>query len=97
MADTELRTGSSQSGSPPPEEPDPGAPEAPRRSLRRMVTIVFLVFFAVVVYAFGYEVTDVNLDEIKSETRRTQLVRRLETTATPTGMSGVMMQSCVTR
>ena len=39
--------------------------------------------FGVIVYAYGFDVTNVNLDEIKSETRQTQLVRVLRALARP--------------
>ena len=57
--------------------------EVPRRRGRRAVLMALGIFAAVVVYAYGFEVTDVNLDEIESETRQTQLVRVIRDLARP--------------
>ena len=58
-------------------------PVAPKRGLRRTVLLILAIVFGVVVYAYGFDVTNVNLDEIKSETRQTQLVRVLRALARP--------------
>lgn len=62
---------------------DQDTPVSKRRSLRRSVVLALIIIAGVVVYAYGYEVTDVNLDEIRSETRRTQLVRVIRDLARP--------------
>jgi len=59
------------------------AGKPPRRSLRRSLFLAVVIIVGVVIYAFGYEVTDVNLDEIRSETRRTQLIRVIRDLARP--------------
>jgi len=58
-------------------------PVTPKRGLKRMVLLILAIVFGVVVYAYGFDVTNVNLDEIKSETRQTQLVRVLRALARP--------------
>jgi len=58
-------------------------PLEPKRGLRRTVLFILAMVFGVIVYAYGFDVTDVNLDEIKSETRQTQLVRVLRSLARP--------------
>ena len=65
----------------PSSEPDVEKPR--RRSARRSLLLALIIILGVVVYAFGYEVTDVQLDEIRSETRRTQLVRVIRDLARP--------------
>lgn len=69
-----------------PSSRDPQAPPEPtkrRRSFRRSLVIGALVVGAVITYAYGYQVTDVNLDEIRSETRRSQLVNVIRDLARP--------------
>jgi phosphonate ABC transporter permease subunit PhnE len=66
---------------PPPEEGDGKAPA--KRSPWRWLFIIGAIFVAVVVYAYAFEKTDVDLDEIQSETRQTQLVRILRSLARP--------------
>ncbi len=65
----------------PDETTEAGRPR--RRGFRRSLSLVLIIFAGVIIYAFGYEVTDVNLDEIRSETRRTQLVRVIRDLARP--------------
>ena len=55
----------------------------PKRRWRRILFITLAIAFAVLVYAYGFEKTDVDLDEIQSETRQTQLVRILRALARP--------------
>lgn len=75
MADTEVR---------PIENGEPSEPgQRPRRSGRRSLFLALIIIFGTMIYAFGYEVTDVDLDEIRSETRRTQLVRVIRELARP--------------
>ena len=68
---------------PPTADTLPEAAKPPRRSGRRSLWLALMIIAGVVIYAYGYEVTDVNLDEIRSETRRTQLVRVLRELARP--------------
>ncbi|MGH2523435.1 MAG: hypothetical protein ACRDH2_13105, partial [Anaerolineales bacterium] len=49
----------------------------------RTLTIILLVLAAVLVYAYGFEVTQVNLDEIQSQDRQTRLVRIIRALAQP--------------
>jgi ABC-type phosphate/phosphonate transport system permease subunit len=49
----------------------------------RSLTIILLVLAAVLVYAYGFEVTQVNLDEIQSQDRQTRLVRIIRALAQP--------------
>ena len=58
-------------------------PLEPKRGLKRTVLFILAMVFGVIVYAYGFDVTKVNLDEIKSETRQTQLVRVLRSLARP--------------
>ncbi len=58
-------------------------PVTPKRGFKRTVLLILAMVFGVIVYAYGFAVTDVNLDEIKSETRQTQLVRVLRALARP--------------
>lgn len=55
--------------------------DKPRPS--RSLWVAIGVVLAVVIYAYGFEVTRVNLDEITSETRQQQLVRVLRDLARP--------------
>ena len=50
---------------------------------RRAILFGLAIIAAVVVYAYGFEVTDVNLDEIRSETRQAQLLRVIRGLARP--------------
>lgn len=54
-----------------------------KRSKRRGIFIFVVVLVSIIVYAFAFDTTDVNLDEIKSESRRAQLVRVLRQLARP--------------
>ena len=74
------------------EAPDTNAPapkragdaSAPKRRSRRQSIILGLAIIAgIVTYAYGFEVTKVDLGEISSETRRGQLIRVLRDIARP--------------
>ena len=58
-------------------------PLEPKRGFKRTILFILAMVFGVIVYAYGFDVTNVNLDEIKSETRQTQLVRVLRALARP--------------
>ncbi|MGZ5385195.1 MAG: hypothetical protein ACXWH0_14580, partial [Acidimicrobiia bacterium] len=58
-------------------------PLEPKRGFKRTILFVLAMVFGVIVYAYGFDVTNVNLDEIKSETRQAQLVRVLRSLARP--------------
>ncbi len=61
-----------------------GDARTPKRRTRRQSIILGLgIIAAVVTYAYGFQVTKVNLEEISSETRRGQLVRVLRDIARP--------------
>jgi phosphonate ABC transporter permease subunit PhnE len=62
---------------------DPTEEKKQRHTWVRPLMILLGVFAVVVVYAFGFEKTDVDLEEIKSETRREQLVRIIRGLAHP--------------
>jgi phosphonate ABC transporter permease subunit PhnE len=49
----------------------------------RSLLIGLAVFFALVIYAYGFQVTKVNLAETRSERRQTQLIRILRALAKP--------------
>ena len=49
----------------------------------RSLKIAIAVFLALVIYAYGFQVTNVKLEETKSEHRQTQLVRILRALAKP--------------
>ncbi len=67
-----------------PPAPTESAPEPPRKAgRRRTIKFVIALVVGVVVYAYGFAVTDVSLDEIRSETRQTQLLRVLRALARP--------------
>jgi len=51
--------------------------------LRRSLMLIFGMIAIVLVYAYGFEKTDVNLDEIQSESRQENLVRVLRALANP--------------
>ena len=50
---------------------------------QRYLIIGLSIFAAIVVYAYGFTVTKVNLEETKSERRQTQLVRIIRALAQP--------------
>ena len=58
-------------------------PTKKRRGAARFVGIVAAVIALVVLFAYAFEVTDVDLAEIQSDTRQTQLVRILRSLAHP--------------
>lgn len=58
-------------------------PVHPKRSPRRWLTIIMGIVIAFVVYAFTVEKTDVDLSQIRDETRREQLFRILRALANP--------------
>ena len=61
-----------------------GDTSTPKRRTRRQSIVLGLgIVAAVVTYAYGFQVTKVDLDEISSETRRGQLVRVLREIARP--------------
>ncbi|RPI25498.1 MAG: hypothetical protein EHM57_01450, partial [Actinobacteria bacterium] len=64
-----------------PEDAEPG-PKRRRRGWR-FAGIMAAVILGIVVYAYGFEKTDVDLTEIQSETRQTQLFRILRALARP--------------
>ncbi len=67
-----------------PAAPTESAPEPPRKAgRRRTLKFVIALVVGVVVYAYGFSVTDVSFDEIRSETRQTQLLRVLRALARP--------------
>lgn len=80
MADLDTRLVSEEAIEPP-DEP----PAKTRRRSRgwRFFSITAAVIVGVLVYAYGFEKTDVDLSEIQSETRQTQLVRILRDLARP--------------
>ncbi len=49
----------------------------------RYLAIGLVIFLAVVIYAYGFKVTKVNLEETKSERRQTQLIRIIRALAKP--------------
>jgi len=53
------------------------------KSIKRSLMIFLSVLIALIVYAYGFQVTKVNLEETKSERRQTQLVRILRALAKP--------------
>ncbi|HMN60263.1 MAG TPA: hypothetical protein PJ988_07860, partial [Anaerolinea sp.] len=55
----------------------------PSKQLLRSLGLGLGVIFAVVVYAYGFQVTKVNLAETRSERRQIQLVRILRALAKP--------------
>jgi len=54
-----------------------------KRSPLRSIGIGLLALLLLVIYAYGFQVTKVNVQETKSETRRTQLVRIIRALAKP--------------
>lgn len=52
-------------------------------SLKRTLIIIAAVVFGVIIYAYGFQVTDVNFSETREETRQTQLFRILRALAQP--------------
>jgi len=53
------------------------------RKALRSILLGLAVLAALVIYAYGFQVTKVNLDEVRSERRQTQLVRILRALAQP--------------
>ena len=51
--------------------------------LKRSLIIGLSIILAVIVYAYGFTVTKVNLAETKSEIRQTQLIRIIRALAKP--------------
>ncbi|MGQ0848872.1 MAG: ABC transporter permease subunit [Actinomycetota bacterium] len=67
-----------------PTEPNAGERRAgERRARRRPFWIALGLLAGLLVYAYGFSVTDVNLDQIRSETRRQGLVRIMRALARP--------------
>lgn len=65
-------------------EPTPTpTPTKQKRPFGRSVLILLAIFAGVVVYAYGFSVTDVDLSQIRSETRREQLTRVMRALARP--------------
>jgi phosphonate ABC transporter permease subunit PhnE len=62
-----------------------GKPPSPSRLARlgRTLLIVFAVVFGFLIYAYGFQVTKVDLEETRSERRQAQLVRILRALAQP--------------
>ena len=58
-------------------------PKKEKRSSRRWFVIILGLTLAFVAYAFGVQATDVDLSQIKDETRREQLFRILRALAHP--------------
>ncbi len=58
-------------------------PTKSKRPFGRSVLILLAIFAGVVVYAYGFSVTDVDLSQIRSETRREQLTRVMRALARP--------------
>jgi phosphonate ABC transporter permease subunit PhnE len=80
----DLDTGSEPAAPRPGTEPPTPKPAVPaRRSRWRWLIIFGAVVAAVVVYAYAFDTTDVDLEEIQSETRQTQLVRIVRALARP--------------
>lgn len=59
------------------------APNSVAKSRRRWIKIVLAIMAATLLYAFAVDKTDVDLGEVQSETRRTQLVRIIRALARP--------------
>ena len=76
--DTRRQDEATPPGVPPEEETKPG-----RARRWRWFIIIGAVLVAFIVYAYAFETTDVDLEEIESETRQTQLVRILRSLARP--------------
>ncbi|NMB88155.1 MAG: hypothetical protein GYA17_07330, partial [Chloroflexi bacterium] len=49
----------------------------------RFLFISLSVIVAIIIYAYGFQVTKVNLDETRSERRQTQLIRIIRALAQP--------------
>jgi hypothetical protein len=62
-----------------------GKPPAPRPLARlgRALVILFAVIFGFLIYAYGFQVTQVNLEETRSPRRQEQLFRILRALAQP--------------
>jgi phosphonate ABC transporter permease subunit PhnE len=54
-----------------------------KKSTKRSIITFLSVLAVIIVYAYGFSVTKVNLDETKSETRQTQLIRIIRLLARP--------------
>ena len=54
-----------------------------KKSAKRSIITFLSVLAVIIVYAYGFSVTKVNLEETKSETRQTQLVRIIRLLARP--------------
>ncbi|MDJ0497113.1 MAG: ABC transporter permease subunit [Acidimicrobiia bacterium] len=65
------------------DERTPVAEPKPKRSRRRWLMIILGIALAFVAYAFSVQATDVDLSQIKDETRREQLFRILRALAQP--------------
>ncbi|MDJ0792056.1 MAG: ABC transporter permease subunit [Acidimicrobiia bacterium] len=75
----EARTGEEA----PPEEPGSPPTKEGRRPFRRVLIIVIAILAVVLLYAFAFDRTNVELDEIQSETRQEQLFRILRALVRP--------------
>ena len=78
MADLDTRPQASDLAGEPTTEVKPR-----KRRWPRFIAIILAIGIAFVVYAYAFETTDVDLDEIQSEDRQTQLVRILRALARP--------------
>ena len=66
------------------DEPEVALPPVPpTKGQRRTLMIVLAIIAAVVVYALAFDYTDVDLEQVSSETRQTQLTRILRALARP--------------
>ena len=67
-----------------PETQTDATPPGPtRRGLKRSIFLILAIIAGIIVYAYGFSVTKVNLDEIGSPDRQSQLVRVLRSLARP--------------
>jgi phosphonate ABC transporter permease subunit PhnE len=68
----------------PAEEKEPETPEQPPKRRRLRSLWIFLgLLAAFIIYAYGFQVTEVSLDKITDETRQTQLFRVIRALAQP--------------
>jgi phosphonate ABC transporter permease subunit PhnE len=58
-------------------------PKGPRKARRHAIIVALAIIAGVIVYAYGFSVTDVDLSQIQSETRLTQLTRVIRALARP--------------
>jgi phosphonate ABC transporter permease subunit PhnE len=58
-------------------------PRGPRKSRRHALIVALAIIAGVVVYAYGFSVTNVDLSEIRSESRLAQLTRVIRSLARP--------------